>query len=222
MFETLKALLTGTDLIKKAYEETFAMLDVVERLYGEATGLLLDGRQPAEDIHKEDKAINKTEMAIRHDVLAHLSMSPQTEVAASLILSAVVGYVERVGDYTKNIVELAGYCGKPLRGNASVSGLVEISGMVGENIAKTRKAFAEEDKDLAGEVIADHKKVRAVCDEALDTAFASETMSKDDALASATYARYLKRISAGLKNVCTAVTAPYDHIGYSKPAAPDA
>lgn len=215
MFEKIRALLSGESVIKKAYDETCEMLDVVATLYDEATALLLDGASPKVDIHMEDKRINEMEMGIRREILEHLSVNPQVEVGASLVLSSVVGYVERAGDYTKNIEELARMLGHPLRPNEAIRPLIEIVDKVGQSIRQTREAFHDENETLAAEIIKRHKEIRRVCDGVLEDAFEAEAVDKET-LVAAVYARYLKRISAGMKNVCTAVLVPFDHIGYSR------
>ncbi|MCP4655218.1 MAG: hypothetical protein GY856_07345 [bacterium] len=216
MFERIKAILSGESRIRSAYDETFHMMASVATLFKEASALLLDGQPPSLDIHKEDKRINEMEQSIRREILEHLSTRSETEVSASLILSAVVGYVERVGDYAKNIEELAVLYGRPLRECDVAADLVEVTDQICEYMEWAQRAFAEENKELALQVIKRHKKNQQICDRHVEAMFASKGAVKDDALVSALYARYLKRVSAGLKNVCTSVTAPFDHIGYSR------
>lgn len=215
MFQTIRTLLSGKSLIKKSYDETFRMMDIVAELYDQAINYLLDGTPPTMDIHKEDKQVNQMEIQIRGDILKHLAINPQVEVSASLILSAVVGYVERVGDYAKNIEELAQMYSRPLRPVPTAADLIEIAELVGANIRRTRQAFANDDKELATQVIKAHKKVRKVCNRTLEAAFATEDITRG-ALVCAMLARYLKRTSAGLKNICTSLVAPFDQIGYTK------
>lgn len=220
MFETIRALLSGDSLIKKAYDDTFVMMDVVASLYQEATALLLDGTPPTIDIHREDKRINAMEQDIRRDILEHLSVNPGIEVSASLILSAAVGYVERAGDYAKNIEELAGVYGRPLRQTPAAGDLVRAAEMVGEYHVAVRQAFSSEDKEQAAEALKTHKRIRNICDAVVEQAFASDSLDKNDALVFVMYARYLKRITAGMKNVATTVVMPFDRIGYTKIVEP--
>ena len=216
MFEKIKALLAGKALIKKAYDDTFRMVDVVSTLFVQATDFLIDRREPTIDIHREDKRINDMEMDIRRDILEHLAVDPQREVSASLILSAVVGYVERIGDYAKNVEELARIYARPLRDSLPARPLVGATAELKEKFAETRKAFAEEDTELATRIILRHRELRKTFDAIVEEMFEDDTLDKDEALACAIYARYLKRISAGLKNVCTTVVVPFDRIGYSR------
>ena len=215
MFGTLRKLLRGESLIRHCYDETGTMFELVARLYDQAIAYLLDQDTPSIDIHKEDKRVNHLEMQIRGDILRHFAINPQVEVSSALVLSFVIGYVERVGDYAKNIEELAQMYRRPLREAPSAQPLVAIAERVGLNIRRTRQAFANEDKTLAIDIIRDHKRVRKVCNQCLEAAFQAEDISRED-LVCAMLARYLKRISAGLKNVCTALVAPYDQVGYTR------
>ncbi len=215
MLSMLKKLIRGESLIRHSYGETYQMMDLVADLYDQAVAYLLDQTQPSLDIHKEDKRVNHLEMQIRGDILRHFAVNPQVEVSSALILSFVIGYVERVGDYAKNIEELAQMYSRPLRATPDAAALVTIAELVGVNIRKTRDAFAREDRHLAIAVIKDHKRVRKTCNATLEAAFAAEDISRD-ALVCAMLARYLKRTSAGLKNICTAIVAPYDQVGYTR------
>lgn len=216
MFEKIKALLAGKTLIRRAYDDTFRMIDVVSALFVEAAGFLIDRRTPSIDIHREDRRVNDLEMDIRRDILEHLAVHPEGDVSASLILSAVVGYIERIGDYAKNIEELARIHARPLRDSAPARPLLEATEELKESLVLTRRAFAEENAALAKRIIVRHRELRKVFDGIVERMFEDDTLDKDEALACAIYARYLKRISAGLKNVCTAVVVPFDRIGYSR------
>ncbi len=85
-----------------------------------------------------------------------------------------------------------------------------------ERLRTTRRAFAEEDHGLAIQGIRRHRELRGMFDACVESMFAADAPSKDEALVCAIYARYLKRISAALKNVCTSVVVPFDRIKYSK------
>ncbi len=215
MFAMLKRLIRGESLIRHSYAETYEMMELVADLYDQAVAYLLDQEEPSLDIHKEDKRVNHLEMQIRGDILRHFAVNPQVEVSSALVLSFVIGYVERVGDYAKNIEELAQMYSRPLREAPSAGALVEIAELAGVNIRRTREAFAREDRSLAIGIIKDHKRVRKVCNVALEAAFAAEDISRE-VLVCAMLARYLKRISAGLKNICTSIVAPYDQVGYTR------
>ena len=143
-------------------------------------------------------------------------MDPSRELTASLALSVVVGYAERAGDYVKNIPELYHLHPHPLRESAFGSELIELTQSIREIIVLSREAFQKEDHDKALAVIAAHRKIRKVCDGIIERCYTLDGLDRREALACAFYARYLKRISAGMKNIATTVTAPFDHIGYSK------
>lgn len=221
MFEKIRTLLTGTSMIKEAYDGAFEMLDLVVRLYDESTARLLDGSQTTIDVKKEDKRVNEMEKSIRRDIIEHLSIDPGTEAPASLVLSALIGYIERAGDNVKNIVELADLYGEPLKNCSLAAPLVEATVTVRGSLALTREALAEESEEKAIAVIERHRQVRRVCDDVLAKAVQGEEAGRREAVVTALYGRYLKRVSAGAKNLCTSITAPYDKIGYGKARRPE-
>ena len=59
------------------------------------------------DIRKMDEAINRYERRVRHKVLKHLAITGGTNMIPGLILTSIVIDIERIGDYTKNIKDLA-------------------------------------------------------------------------------------------------------------------
>ena len=61
-----------------------------------------------------------------------------------------------------------------------------------------------------------HKEVRRICDTVLEDLFKIERLDKNRAMVCALYARYLKRVSAQLKNIATSVVQPFDQIGYTR------
>ena len=51
--------------------------------------------------------INAYEREVRRKVFTHLAVTGERDLHAGLVLVSVVIDIERIGDYTKNIVELA-------------------------------------------------------------------------------------------------------------------
>ena len=61
------------------------------------------------DFREKDRVINRLQQDIRRDLLTHLSLSGLKDINPALIMAAIVIDLERIGDYTKNIAELAGW-----------------------------------------------------------------------------------------------------------------
>jgi len=59
------------------------------------------------DIRNQDIAVNKYEREVRRKVFNHLCVSGVEDLNSGLILISIIIDIERIGDYTKNMVELA-------------------------------------------------------------------------------------------------------------------
>ena len=66
------------------------------------------------DIYKHDKQVNKLERSVRRNILTHLTVGSRLDLNQGLVLISIVIDLERIGDYTKNIYELAQLHQKPL------------------------------------------------------------------------------------------------------------
>ena len=154
-------------------------------------------------------------------VLEHLSVSPKQDIVASLVLTTVVSYIERIGDYTKNVEELQHLYPKDFSNLNQLDLLKQTADRIIEFFGLTRQAFMEGDEEKALQVMRGHKKIRDNCDEIPQHGYEDEAGSKRVAVTEARLARYLKRISANLKNVATSVVKPYDEIGYTESRKPE-
>ena len=59
------------------------------------------------DIHDRDIEVNKYTREVRRNVLSHLTVAGTDDLYSGLLLVSIIIDVERIGDYTKNIVEMA-------------------------------------------------------------------------------------------------------------------
>ena len=157
MWNQLKALFAKESLCEEAYQESLEVLRECLSMFDDAVDSLRKDEPLAEDIYKRDRKINKFERAVRRKIVSHLAVSTKPDVAMSLVLTSVVIDIERIGDYTKNIVELAG--NHPGRFDGG-----ELADEVEKAVATVRGMFAdlipaleETDLEKARAVIADHQ-----------------------------------------------------------------
>jgi phosphate uptake regulator len=59
------------------------------------------------DIAEKDETINVGERMVRRMVAQHLTINPEQDLPSSLVLISIVHDVERIGDYTKGLIELS-------------------------------------------------------------------------------------------------------------------
>ena len=169
------------------------------------------------DIYQHDKAINKLERDIRKKLMTHVMIFDKSEVIAGLTLASVVIDIERIGDYTKNIADLAIQHKKELKAAEFEETVVSIENRVKDFFEWTIKAFPESDVELARKVVNQYKDVSR------DSAIMDNTLVKgecnfsiSDAVTLALYARFLKRIAAHLYNICTSIVNPFHRIGFKE------
>lgn len=199
-------------LLKDALDETYKMLEQEQAMFAAACDTLLQGKQPEVDISKEDKDINLGERMVRRLVFQHLTVNPEQDLPASLTLIGMVHDIERIGDYTKNLLELS-------RLTAAVAGegkyadiCTEIRASVEPLLELTLKALKESDADLAREVMRRHLDVKALTDGILEKAIQDPDVH-GDAVRFSVASRFLRRISAHLSNIASSIANPFDKLG---------
>ena len=92
--------------ILKTFEE---MLEADREMFLAAASSLRehDDARIELDIYARDQMINAYEREVRRKVFTHLTLNRESSLHAGLVLVSVVIDIERIGDFTKNIVELA-------------------------------------------------------------------------------------------------------------------
>jgi len=184
---------------------------------------VLEGTLPAAEVddalHQRDREINRLQREIRREVLTHLAVEPEPDLPACLVLMSILKDAERVGDYCKNIFELAEMYTKPLDEGRYTRPLRDIRDEILRFFEMTREAFNTSDDVKAREVV--HRKM-ALSKQAdlLITQLVQDQLATADAVTYALLARHFKRVSSHLANVASSVFAPLDAIDYSDEPGP--
>jgi phosphate uptake regulator len=210
MFERLFGTKPRSTLLDAAFNDVSEMLQQSESMLELALGSLLDNRQLEVDLDSMDDVVDEGERMVRRSVLEHLSINPQQDLVASLVLVSMVQDAERIGDFARGIAELVPMAGGPRQGPFAdrLRGEAErIRPMFG----LTQKAFVEGDPDKAQQVIAAHREVKASLLDFTRAVAASE-LGADMAVVYSGAARSLRRVSAHLSNIASSVVQPYDRI----------
>ncbi len=219
MWKRLLHLFKEEDLYTQALENSYQMLDMDLAMYEASVESLRrsDTSEIGIDIYKMDKQINAYEREVRKKVMTHLAVTGSADLVSGLVLVSVVIDIERIGDYTKNIFDLA--VNHPPR---LVAGSVEVElSRIETNVTREFKAmitaFKQSDEQLARKIMAEYKEeVSAACDNITHSIVNGEIqdLGTSEGATVALYARYLKRIAAHSRNVITSVVNPFDRIGY--------
>lgn len=218
MLKELIELFRRESQLNQAFERSQEML-MEDREMFEAAVCSLREQDDARldlDIFAKDQLINAYEREVRRKVMTHLSVGGEPDVNAALVLASVVIDIERIGDFTKNIVELALHHPQRL-----VCGIFEEDIRKIETTVKTMfelliEALPGMDEAKAKEVMSEHWWIARRSDELVNALIEKDEPSLPgrEAVTTALYARYLKRVSAHLKNIASSVVNPFDKIGY--------
>jgi len=133
-------------------------------------------------------------------------------------LVSIVIDIERIGDYTKNIVELAAGLPEAFDGGELSEEFLDLERIVDKMFADLMPALVDSDGDLARGILRSHKSVSGRVERGLQLLRSDQILKGQSgkAVTAALYLRYLKRVSAHLKNVATSVVNPYHRIGYKE------
>ena len=218
MFKKFKDLFRSEDLLQEAFETTIKMLEFDLEMYQASRHALreTDAADLPFDIKQTDRRINKYEREVRRHVLTHLTVSGMTDLVPGLVLVSIVIDVERIGDYTKNIADLARAHPQRLTGASHEDALREIEQHVEAIFPKVIDVLRQQDKESAQEVMCCEdeigKKTESIVIELMDREDPGITMR--NAVALALYSRHLKRINAHLTNIASAIVNPFPRIGF--------
>ena len=219
MIENLLKVFQKDNLFTQAMGECHTMLDLDWTMYEKSTQSLRhsDTGDLDLDMVATDKRINAYERDVRRKVMTHLAVSGAPDIPSGLVLVTVVIDIERIGDYTKNIYELARSHPKRLQAGSLEARLHETEMGVTQLFKDMIQAFKTNDEDLARRIMTGYKEgLSAACETiTMDVVSATVTdLPSADAATVALYARYLKRIAAHSRNIVTSIVNPFHRIGY--------
>ena len=220
MFKALIEIFRKADLLQQAYKASIEMLKTDREMFNAAYTSLRksDKGEIAIDIYTKDAKINEYERDIRRKVLAHLVASPSKDIVFGLILVSIVIDIERIGDYTKNIVELAQMHPKRLSGGEFEKDIADIEKKASRRFGLIINAFENSDVEAAGLLMRQHRATSQRCDGLLKSILQEEhpELSTTDAVTIALYVRYLKRICSHITNIASGIVNPFDQIGFKE------
>ena len=221
VFKNLVNIWKSEDSLSQAWASSNEMLTLSHVMFTDAIVALRSGEKNKviKSIKQRDTDINKYQRDIRKKVVTYYSISKDvTNLDSGLVLINMIVDIERIGDYTKNILDLAKYHPKKFVSEEISDDLRVVEKAVVERFGNTMKAVEEMDEEMAKELI---KSYRSDLGKLSDNLVASSISGKlqigveHKASSMVLYARYLKRIGAHLKNITSVVVNPFESIGYN-------
>jgi len=214
-------MLSRQDLLTQALNDTYEMAEIANRQYNYVLKITFDDLKRTvtpdeiEQVRKKDYLLNHFEKSIRKKVFEHLAVNDKEEqqLYTAFILTTIINNFERIGDYTKNICEVA-EIKHMLKDEEWNKKLLSYSEMIREVFQDSLHAFKNGDAELAKKIIDRHYEIKSKINEEIYTVATKEPSSTVNYVAYGLYLRYLKRISSHLMNIATSITNPIDKIGY--------
>ena len=222
VFKDLVTIWNSEDTLSQAWTSSNEMLHLSHEMFTDSVKALRSGEKNKviKSIKLRDEEINQYHRDIRKKVVTHYSVSKDvTNINSGLVLINMVVDIERVGDYTKNILDLAKYYPKKLRSEKISEDLRIIEQAVIERFQNTVNAVEEMDEIAAKELIKSYRSdLGKLSDNLVASSISGDLKIGEEHMASSMvlYARYLKRIGAHLKNITSVVINPFESIGYKK------
>ena len=145
MFDRVISLWKSEDLLSQAWEESFQMMVLSNEMFSAAIRYLRRGEEikTLKNLKKRDREINEFQKSVRKKVVTHFSISQKVEdFPSGLVLLNIVVDVERLGDYTKNILDLAIHYPDPLVSEDCLNSLKSIEDDIQSRFADTLIAIA--------------------------------------------------------------------------------
>ena len=219
MFKQIFELFKSDSLYEQALGECHEMLEIVREMFNESITALRhsDTADIPIDIYAMDKKINEFERDVRRKVMTHLVVSGKDDLGSGLILVSVVIDIERIGDYTKNIYDLALQHPTRLKGGSFEEKLNNIENSTKDFLNDAIDAFKNQDIEKARKLMLNYKKdISAVSTEIVDSIISGKNtdFTSKESGSLCLYARYLKRIAAHSRNLVSSIVNPFERIGY--------
>ena len=219
-FKELIELWRSDNLLTQAVNDSHVMLESTYEMFKESVRSLREseGGEMSIDIYEKDQMVNEYEQEVRRKVLKHLAITGGVNIIPGLILTSIVIDIERIGDYTKNIMELAVAHPRRLKPGSYEDDLVKIEEGVTSHFEGVVSTIKTSDKEAAARLMDGSLWISGKCDGIVHELIAMEEPCFDnaDAVSLALYLRYLKRVSSHLRNITSGIVNPFERIGFRR------
>jgi phosphate uptake regulator len=165
-----------------------------------------------DELRATDQKVNQLEREIRRELAIHASVLGGIHTPAVLVYMSIVKDIERVGDYAKNLLDLA-LDGADFTDVPTNELWRQLATEISQYIADSGDTFRVRDELRARRLLTRGSQLLDIFDERV-TALVRAPDPGPQAVARALGHRYLKRVVAHLMNLLSSVTMPLDSIDY--------
>jgi len=212
MLNWLQTFTRGGDGLREINKRFLEMLQDGRHIFDAAANSLLGGGDPEvirEDLFRTDARINLTEQEIRRGIVVHGTVHGASAFPVLLTMMSLVKDAERVGDYAKNIFDLAAL--RPDLDPDDVGELTVIKDQVSTLLIRAHGIFKQQDVSTAQDFLKETDGLQNRCDARVEHCIKSSDRSRvTEVLAY----RYFKRVASHVGNIVTSVVMPVDMLDY--------
>lgn len=165
-----------------------------------------------DDLRSTDQKVNQLEREIRRELAVHASVSGGIHTPAVLVYMSIVKDIERIGDYAKNLLDLA-LDGATFTDVPDTDEWERLATEVSQYITDAGDSFQARDADRARRLLTHGSDLLDIFDDRVTLLVRGEDAGAQ-AVARALAHRYLKRVVAHLMNLLSAVIMPLHSIDY--------
>lgn len=175
-----------------------------------------DAQLLLERLNETDMGINKLEREIRRALIVHATVHGATEFPACLILMSLSKDAERIGDYAKNIhdVAMAHPSGPDDEYHAHQRDLKE---RISTALADTIEIYDAQDTKRAAAFIEETEQLKDECDDKIEEILRTSdrrNLGPAEPAAAALCYRYFKRVISHARNIATSLVVSVDRLDY--------
>ena len=216
MLKQLFSIWRQHDLLSQSVDQFNEMLESLHSMFGWSMDYVWNYEEgkSSEDIYKKDISINKTERRIRKRLVEHLSIQPGDSTNQCLVFMSITKDAERIGDYCKNLLEVAVHYGKPFPEDSYVEALKNIQSQVEEMFAKTADCFRNDSVEIAKSVHHMKTSLGKDCEDFILRIYSSGDLDVPTAVSYVLISRFFKRVISHLGNISTSVSMPVHKLDY--------
>lgn len=224
-FREIYEIWRGANSLNLALTKSFEMLEKAHSMYqGSVKALRYGGSAGVgPNVYEEDRIINTYQIEVRRRVLRYLAITGTTDLIPGLVLISIVIDIERIGDYTKNIMELAAVHARNLHCGSFENRVQAIELTVEKLFVEVPANLKSSNQPAARTLFDECHQLRANADQIISELIKreEESLGRGQSAAIALYVRYLKRVGAHLLNILSSVVNPFERIGFRETDWPE-
>ena len=166
-----------------------------------------------DDLYNTDKAINELHREVRREMIIHSAVNSRNlDIPLLLSYMTMSKDIERIGDYCKNLFEIA-ETGNSFAKGDDLDTYMELKNDIGKLIVYLQSCLNLDDESKVQELITLGSSLNNDLDEKI-TALLEDKEKIQYPVATTLFYRYLKRIVSHIINAATAIIMPTDQIDY--------